>query len=96
MTLAHSFASLLFGATFDVASYNRWLLAKRSDAHTHAFRWHRKLLQYLQLIDHSCLRLLQPELCLLQIPHGRDLLELTVAQFERAIWHELALLPAEQ
>ena len=49
VTLAHSFASLLFGATFDVASYNRWLLAKRSDAHAHAFRWHRKLLQYLQL-----------------------------------------------
>ena len=49
VTLAHTFASLLFGATFDVASYNRWLISKGPRWHGHAFRWHRKVLQFLQL-----------------------------------------------
>lgn len=48
VTLAHEFSSMLFEATFGVKSYNEWLFARPSHAHAHAFRWHRKLLQFLQ------------------------------------------------
>ena len=48
VTLAHAFSSMLFEATFDVSSYNRWLVGLDAHAHAHAFRWHRMLLQFLQ------------------------------------------------
>ena len=51
--MAHEFSSLIFTATFNVASYSEWLLAKPSPSHAHVFRWHRKLLQLLQLREHA-------------------------------------------
>ena len=46
VTMAHSFASLLFPATADVSGYTQWLLAQQE--HGQTMRWHKALLEHLQ------------------------------------------------
>lgn len=77
VTLAHEFVSLLFGATYDVVdTHVRWALDRGS--HGRALRWHRRLLQFLQLRGRDTTpwaRKLPPRRWLLKTPYFLGLLD---------------------
>ncbi len=72
--LASSFFSDMYGASFNIPSYRRWLTAQDM---SEAYRWHYHFLQHLQ-VDYSC------ERWVLKTPPHLAFLEALVAQYPDA------------